>query len=808
MTIDERRETNSLHMIGNAHLDPAWMWRLDEGFEAFLATCRSALDRIDETPEFIFTASSAAYYEFVERTDPLLFIRIQEAVKNGHWSLVGGWWVEPDCNILGGETFIRQGLYGQKYFESRFGIKCKTGFCIDSFGHNANLPQLLQHSGMSRYVFMRPEQHEKELQAALFKWQAPSGDEVIAYRLPLHYSNFRNSVSEKLSLLKNYPLYEANYPWMIFYGVGNHGGGPTKEQIAQIISEQVSNTDFKINFSSVDKFFDLVESQKLELSEVVGEMQPHAIGCYSAHSEIKKLNRQAENVLLRAEKFCVLAESKVQSYNADWERFHQAWKNILLNSFHDVLGGVAIKEACDEAISLYHESFAIASREQRAAIQILSIGIDTSHSVENLLVFNPHTWRVSSSVEFELWHPEASEKDEALNNVLLTDEKGNTFEAQKIESSGKIGGDRVRFTAQVNVPSFEWKKLKLERNVDQKKSKSSIKATEKGLSNGVCGIVFDGEASENIIKYYPAQAFADESDTWGHGITGFTEQKGSFKVTKISVIERGPVRGRVRVESSYGNSRMEEDFILYEGADHIEQRVYLDWRKTNFVLKLRYEHRCTDPKIFYEIPYSIIERSVSTDEVPGGAWAFVQDEDQGIGIINDAKSSYSSDEKFFYMTCARSPLYAHHAPPHVFSQHEQKRYLDQGEQEFVMKIVLGKKNWRAAEMPRRTLEFLQPSVAHIESSHIGELIQNTLSFDVSATNILVTVIKREYNANGEGIVIRAIESIGDESLVYFNSESLSAKWQAHFRPFEIKSFLVAGNKSIEINGIEDVILAK
>jgi alpha-mannosidase len=157
------------HLVGNAHLDPAWMWPMSEGLEAFAATCRSALDRIDEFPGFIFTCSSAAHYEFVEQTDPVLFSRIQQAVKNDRWCLVGGWWVEADCNLPSGESFIRQALLGQRYFQSRFGKIATIGYNIDSFGHNANLPQLLSKAGMNGYVFMRPEQPEKVLPAALCK---------------------------------------------------------------------------------------------------------------------------------------------------------------------------------------------------------------------------------------------------------------------------------------------------------------------------------------------------------------------------------------------------------------------------------------------------------------------------------------------------------------------------------------------------------------------------------------------------------------------------------------------------------------
>lgn len=803
MTTDEQQTT--IFMIGNAHLDPAWMWRLDEGFEAFLATCRSALARIEETPDFIFTASSAAHYEFVEQTDPVLFVKIQEAVKSGRWSLVGGWWVESDCNLPSGESFIRQGLYGQKYFKSRFGITSTTGFCIDSFGHNANLPQLLRHCGMSRYIFMRPEQHEKELENALFTWRSASGNEVTAFRLPLHYSNFKNSITEKLTLIKSYPTYKSNQPWMLFYGVGNHGGGPTKEQIAQIIAEKSSNKDFNIQFASVDQFFDVVEKNNTKLEVVVDEMQPHAIGCYSAHSLIKKLNRQVENNLLRAEKICVLAESSVLGFKVNWKDLHQAWKNLLLNNFHDILGGVAIKEACLEAVSLYYESLAIAAREERIAIQVLSNNIDTTDSIESLLVFNPHTWKVLAPAEFELWHPEASEKGEELQSVSLLDSEGNNIPTQRIESSGKIGGDRIRFVTQIDTPAFGWTKLNVERSAPQIKVKSALKVTDKILLNGICGIVFEGDTSETFMKYTPAQVFADDSDTWGHGISGFNESKGHFKVNKIIVLEKGPVRGRVRVESSYGNSRIEEDFILYEGADYIEQRVYVDWRKSNSVLKLRYAHGCTAPKIFYEIPYSVIERPVSKDEVPGNSWAFVQDSSHGIGIINNSKSSYSADEKYFYIICARSPLYAHHAPPHVFSQNEQKRYLDQGEQEFVAKIIFGQKTWQDARMPKRSLEFLQPQIVHLESGHEGILFQNERAFEVDSENILVTVIKRPYEGNDLGIVIRAIETSGIETSTSIRFGQFQGEWKGKFSPFEMKSFIVKDGNILEINGIEELI---
>ena len=150
-----------LYMIGNAHLDPVWLWQWQEGFQEVKATFRSALDRMKEYPEFIFSSSSAAYYEWVEQNDPKMFAEIKQRVNEGRWQIVGGWWVQPDCNIPSGESFARQGLYGQRYFKEKLGVTATVGYCVDSFGHNGMLPQILSKSGMNAYVFLRPSPHER-----------------------------------------------------------------------------------------------------------------------------------------------------------------------------------------------------------------------------------------------------------------------------------------------------------------------------------------------------------------------------------------------------------------------------------------------------------------------------------------------------------------------------------------------------------------------------------------------------------------------------------------------------------------------
>ena len=183
-----------LHMIGHGHIDPVWLWRWQEGYQEAKATFRSALDRMKEYPEFKFIGSSAALYEWIEENDPAMFEEIKERVQEGRWSLVGGWWVEPDCNIPSGESYVRHALYGQRYFQAKFRKKATVGFNPDSFGQTG-CSQILKKSGLDYYVFMRPQPNEKGLPSRVFWWEAPDGSRVLCFHIPYEYLTWGQSVA-------------------------------------------------------------------------------------------------------------------------------------------------------------------------------------------------------------------------------------------------------------------------------------------------------------------------------------------------------------------------------------------------------------------------------------------------------------------------------------------------------------------------------------------------------------------------------------------------------------------------------------
>ena len=242
-----------LFMIGNAHIDIPWLWPWPESMSVGLSTFRAALDRMNETPDFKFTASSAQLYEWAAAADPALIAEVRKRVAEGRWDPVGGWWIEPDVNIPSGESLIRQGLYGQGEFQQLLGRRAVVGFNPDSFGHPGTLPQILKLEGMHAYVFMRPGSHEKNLPADVFWWQGADGTRILTYRISYSYG-ITDDVQDKMHDFIT-KLHEPTKDLMIFYGAGDHGGGPAQDTIHAIQDAQKQAGAPKIVFSTPDAYF-------------------------------------------------------------------------------------------------------------------------------------------------------------------------------------------------------------------------------------------------------------------------------------------------------------------------------------------------------------------------------------------------------------------------------------------------------------------------------------------------------------------------------------------------------------------------
>jgi len=803
-----------LHMIGNAHIDPVWLWQWQEGFAEIKATFRSALDRINEFPDFVFTGSSPAFYEWVEQNDPAMFEEIRQRVREGRWELAGGWWIQPDCNIPSGESFARQALYGQRYFMEKFGVAARAGYNPDSFGHAGMLPQILKKSGLDYYIFMRPGPHEKGLPGRLFWWESDDGTRVLAFRIPYEYctgpEDLRTHIAKCAGELKE-PFDEL----MCFYGVGNHGGGPTRANLAAIARCGAEPGFPALELSTPNRFFAAIGQRTLPIPVVHDDLQYHAVGCYAAHSGIKRGNRQGENLLLTAEKLSAVA-ARVTGRPYPLADLTRAWKDLLFNQFHDIMGGTSLEPAYDDARDMHGEAMAIGARALNHALQSMSwrIKIDQAEGMRPIVVFNPHAWPVRAAIELE-----GSKLDETY---VLVDEQDRQIAWQAVRSLATVSNWRRRLCFVAELPSMGYRTFRLlTRNPPARQPFPAARADGTVLENGRLRLEIDPATGTIKSLYDQAAQFAviagggaraavieDRSDTWSHGVTAFAKEIGEFAVRSVRLVEQGPVKAVLRVESEYGRSALVQEFTVYRELDQVDVAVTVDWREQHKLLKLRFPTPLHFPKATYETAYGHIERPANGDEVPAQNWVDLtgvvrqSNSMYGLSLLNDGKYAFSVRDREISLTVLRSPIYAHH-DPYVPQEGEHYSYMDQGIQRFTYALVPHAGGWEAAGTVRRAAELNARPVAIAETYHDGALPQADSFVAVDRANIIVSAVKQA--EDGDDLIIRAYETNGAAVRATISLPRWGREIAADFGKCEIKTFRVPADprsRVVECNLIE------
>jgi len=799
------------HMIGHAHIDPVWLWPWPEGISVVHSTFQSALDRMNETPDFAFVASSAQFYEWVAENDPEMLAKIKKRVDEGRWNIVGGWWVEPDVNIPSGEAMVRQGLYGQKTFERLLGRKAKVAFNPDSFGHAGTLPQILNLQGMNHYVFMRPGSNEKEIPADLFWWKSPDGSKVLTYRIPISYNETQpvnKRVEQVLERFQNEPMKS----FMAYYGAGDHGGGATKENIKSIEELKTEQGAPQVFFSTMDRYFEDIDKQNLNLPTVTEDLQHHAQGCYTAEIDIKKGNRQSESALVTAEKVATLG-SVAWGANYPKSEFSTAWKRVLFLQFHDSLAGTSLPEHSDTAKEGYGFALDTAHQATFKAIQKLEWQIAAEDpDSQYMVVFNPHAWETKKTVEYDFnWGT-------MHKSSRVEDENGNALAHQWAAGTTETGS-RKKLITEVTLPPFGYRQVRL-LDADSPEIKNGVTAGNNSSENEFYKISF---ASNGGINVYDKQAgtevfdgneggckaivINDPSDTWSHDVKAFSDEIGAFGNAKIKVIQEGPLKSIIRVTSTYGNSTLTTDWALTKGSKNIEANVSLDWHEQLKMLKFSFPVNVEQPAATFEVPYGFITRDNNGDENPGQRWIDVtgnrNGKTYGLTVINDAKYGYNVNGNDMRISIARSAVFAHHRPKELNLENVY-RWMDQGIHTFRMALVPHTGTWKENKIAQVTEEFMAPPLCIYQGIHGGKLPKTNSMLSVDNSNIIVTAIKQA--EDNSDIVIRCVESSGEQITASLNLLFAKKTWLGSFRPCEIKTLRIDADsgKITETNVLEEV----
>ena len=759
----------TIHMIGHAHLDPVWLWPWQEGYQEARATFASAIARMDEYPDFVFTCDQVVLLSWVEEQDPQLFERIRERVAEGRWMNTGGWWVEPDCNMPMGESFARQGLYGQRYLRSRFGRTATVGMNADPFGHNAMIPAILRGQGMDSYVFLRPGPAETGFDATLFRWRSPDGSEVLAYRIPFEYGSPPGSVEGQTD--KSLSQVDRRLgDLMVFYGVGNHGGGPTIANIESIHRYDRMGTFGRLQMSSPRTYFDEIRARGAAFEQGLpvhaDDLQHHSPGCYSSHSGIKAGQQRAQHAVLSAERWAaVVALTEGVPYPR--EQLETAWKQVLFNQFHDVLPGSAIEPAYDDARDQLGEAVSIAKRIIVHAHNVLAqrVAIPFIEGSQPILVFNPHPWEVQTDVGLQFGGMQSG--------LHLVDEQGAAVASQATQSTATTDDmSRGAVVFRAEVPALGYRLYRyLPGPAPVLAHTGPLTVTTALLENDLVRIEIDTETgwlSSYLVKATGVDLLAgtggrghtqvceDPTDTWGHRVISYAWPGAEMTMARTIVRESGPLRGRVRIERRWGSSMLAEELVLDHDSAVLRVDVTLDWRETAHLLKLRFPTALAGadsnsaPTATYEIPYAHLERPVDGAEEPAQSWVDLTGTAEGVPagltVITTTKHAYdvspasATGGPSIGVTAVRSPVYSWH-DPRLLDPDGVYSYQDQGVQRFSYELISHEGDWRVAAPTRRAAVLGAPPRAMLESSHDGALPPRWSFASDGGGSVLVTAIK-------------------------------------------------------------------
>ena len=818
-----------IHLIGNAHLDPVWLWRWQDGCNEVMQTFRSALDRLNEYECFVFTCAAARYYKWVEEIDPAMFAEITERVKEGRWVPVNGWWVQPDCNMPSGESFARQALYSQLYYYEKFGRISLTGYNVDSFGHNGNLPQLIKKGGMNSYVMMRPNMEENpDMPKDMFWWDGTDGTRILTYRI----LNNWYCVNEPENLDKNIDFFSEigeknHHGMMLFYGVGNHGGGPTRRDIEYLMSIRERDGKPPLEFSNPDEFFQKIRMSGVDLPVWKDDLQHHASGCYSATSFVKQQNRRLENSLYSAEVFDTIA-AKQLSCKPSTEDFKEAWRNVAFNQFHDILCGCSIMEAYDDVRDSMGYSATVAANVLNKATIKLARNIDTwidgvskpysekrhedgGHDFPRpVVIFNP--------LSYDILVPVRVFRDSGL----VTDSCGKAVPFQNVRSSRSNDSHLdTMFIAEVPALGYNTYWLKYG-EWDAMSEASDVNASGFTLENKYIKVTFDEKTggisylldktsgrdyAKGKILGIPTVIDDHKTDTWAHAVFKFHDIAGTMKCDSLELVENGPARAVVRGKYSYGNSLLTQDFILASEQKTLRVKCKALWQEQFTMLKMPFDIGGTDAINTYSIPASFIKRPCNGEEEPAGRWGDVTATDEngryGLSIVNDSKYSYDCTGTELRLTCLRNVIFADH-----FSNRPAANFnfTDEGMQRYEYGIYLHSGEAEESDAEREAQTFnIRPTIV-LESYHKGNLPQKNGYITFDKDNICVTALK--YCEDGSGdIILRLFETKGEfKTRVKCMSKLFDFGFYTDIHAHEYKTFRInKDSKVLDCNFLEGIV---
>lgn len=790
----------SFHLTGNAHIDAAWLWPWTETVDVVKRTFGTALQLMYEYPNYTYSQSAAQYNEWLADKYPAINNEIKERVKEGRWEIVGGMWVEPDLNMPDGESQVRQLLVGKRYFKDQYGVDVRIGWNPDSFGYNWQLPQIYKKSGVDYFVTQKMTWNDmNKLPLKLFWWQSPDGSRVLAY-FPHDYVN--DTQPDRLASDINIARQEnPGLPEMMhLYGIGDHGGGPTRAMLDTAQTWMSNDVVFPPSkFGTAQSYFTSVETKLDTANSPVWNYSTLAAGkgilptppdgrislpvwndelyleyhrgTYTTQAQHKRSMRESEEWLLNAEKWSSLAWLAGDKYPQ--EPLNEAWKKVLFNQFHDLAAGSGIGVIYKDAQKDYADVHWTANDAQSSALATLTSHVNTMATAGTpagaipLLVLNPLAWERTDVVTADVSVPDGIQNI----SVLDADNKPVLAEVTSTEPQKHLVHLLMRADA---VPSLGYAKYSVVPEATASHAKSAVTdLTVNGttLENNFLRVVIDPKTGcitslylkESHTESIAAntcgnqlQAFHDlpkDWDAWNIDADALNHYTAIDAVDSIETVDHGPLRADIRIKRHWQKSTFVQDIVLYAGIARVDVLNDFDWQETHVLLKAAFKLAASSANATYEIPYGQIQRPTTRNnswedgkfEVPAMRWADLGDDKSGFSLINESKYGYDAVGNMLRLSLLRSPMSP--APD-----------ADKGRQQFSYSLYPHTADWKQALTVRHGFEFNYKLQAEQTTAHTGTLPAKWSFIQVQPANLVLTAVKK--TEDGDGLLLRFYDWAG------------------------------------------------
>ncbi len=720
-----------IHLVCNAHLDPVWQWTWEDGLTEAISTFRVAADFCEAHDGFVFNHNEALLYHWIETYEPALFKRIGKLVRTGRWHIAGGAWLQPDTNNPNGESHIRQFLLGLLYFKQKFGERPTTAYNFDTFGHPEGFQQILKGCGMDSYIFCRPDHGTYDLPIGAFRWQCRSGVELLARRSDDHYLSWFDITRQ---LDKFLPHYADEPETMILWGLGNHGGGPSRREYEELLGYFKKRPELELRHSTPENFFAKIALHHDRLPIVGGEMQRSFNGCYTSMARVKRSHREAESLMASTERLCALAW---WYRRADYpvKDLDVAWKDILFSEFHDALPGSGIPQVEKDTLELLGHAREKLRRVRFGAVHALIGGAPAGGKTVPIFVLNPHGFRVKTVIEVDY----STDYCPMGDIEIVLRRNGRRVAFQQIEPPNNLCLVWVvRLAIPLDLAPWEIQRFEATYIVNGYKrpplpalTRSNLELTAGAVTiriNPKSGLVDSITARGGSSSFVAAGAFCpvvfDDIDTcWTTGdpaqvtdlraqfmqVPGWKKPSGRFRLATaaaaaalsplpsdkwkkrrrlaaraVRIVESGPVRTVVEAIFVLDHSAVIRHYVIdHKRGFEIRDRVLYNHKDT--MLKIEVPLGFEPDRSISEAPHSAVERlpTKSHDDHTNQRWTAVIGAGRCITVSTTGCCAHSLTMDGLYLNVLRSPAYTsdHLIPDDPWHDKRFQPRQDQGEHE-------------------------------------------------------------------------------------------------------------------------------